>query len=122
MPYINPSTVLSPKNVVAEVEVIHDTKVGGWSVAKLLWKNKPALGIRWNGDDSQSIGNPQSRGNPTWFVVPEELAEVILSKAEELARSKQTHLEQGYRAMALDSQREADASEWIEGLGGETLG
>lgn len=122
MSYVNPNTVLSPKSDVARVVVVHDTKVGGWSVAKLLWKGRPALGIRWNGDTDQKIGNPQSRGNPTWFIMPDELADVVLTKAEELARGLQTQITEGYRAMAKDSQRDVEANEWIEGLTGETLG
>jgi len=36
--------------------------------------------MRWNGDnDENPIGNPQSRGLPTWFVVPKGYVETILS-------------------------------------------
>ena len=35
--------------------------------------------MRWNGDnDDNPIGNPQSRGLPTWFIVPDNYVEAIL--------------------------------------------
>jgi len=33
-----------------------------------------------NGKDGPGIGNPQSRGNATWFILPGQLKEVILSE------------------------------------------
>lgn len=49
------------------------------------WENTYKLGIRWNiaysewddyrkqnGQD-ECIGNPQSRGIPTWFVLPDDM-------------------------------------------------
>ncbi len=31
------------------------------------------LAIRWNGRADAEIGNPQSRGLATWFIVPRQL-------------------------------------------------
>lgn len=78
MNYVDPASVISPKNKVSNVEVIHDGGEGNWSVAKLKWEGKPDLGIRWNGHYDQPIGLPQSRGYPTWFIVPEELQKYVL--------------------------------------------
>jgi hypothetical protein len=43
--------------------------------------------LRWNGDSEDQrfpgIGNPQSRGVPTWFILPEEIAEVVISMLKE---------------------------------------
>ena len=51
----------------------------------IKWENTYKLGIRWNiaysewddyrkqnGQD-ECIGNPQSRGIPTWFVLPDDM-------------------------------------------------
>jgi len=34
--------------------------------------------MRWNGNKENPIGNPQSRGLPTWFIVPEQYWKQIL--------------------------------------------
>ena len=56
-----------------------------YSLAIIKWENTYKLGIRWNiaysewddyrkqnGQD-ECIGNPQSRGIPTWFVLPDDM-------------------------------------------------
>jgi hypothetical protein len=120
MSYIDPKTVLSPRGSVSNVEVVFNTGPVGnsWSVARLLWENEPAVGIRWNGEDGteRGVGTPQARGNPTWFIVPAELAKSVLSHAEELAQKTNQSLESAYRDMAADREREAEAQEWCEGL------
>jgi len=62
------------------LEVIYDGKEHGWSLARMNWEGEPIIGMRWNGGSESgipSIGNPQSRGKPTWFVLPEEVGELI---------------------------------------------
>ncbi|MGD0097696.1 MAG: hypothetical protein ABSB60_14480 [Terracidiphilus sp.] len=120
--YHDPKAVLSPKGRVKSVEVIFDKgpEDNSWSVARLNWDNNSAVvGIRWNGDKESTKGLPQARGNPTWFVVPDELKDAVLNAAQELSRSKQTDLVEGYRLMAADREREAEADEWTEGLIGD---
>jgi hypothetical protein len=120
MTYIDPKTVLSPKNSVSEVEIVFNTGPtrDSWSVAKLLWEGEPAVGIRWNGGEEEngSKGNPQSRGNPTWFIVPSELAGRVLEEAENLSKQTNQSLAAAYREMAKDEERESEAEEWCEGL------
>jgi hypothetical protein len=119
--YHDPKTVLSPKNKVSSVEVIFDTGPveSSWSVARLKWDGSAAIGIRWNGDSETRTGMPQSRGNPAWFVVPPELEDAVLRAAEQSKRNAQTSLAEGYRQMAADRTREAEAEEWVEGLVGD---
>lgn len=119
--YHDPSTVLSPKNKVKSVDVLYDAGPieGSWSVAQIIWDDKPAVGIRWNGDSNSQIGTPQSRGNPAWFVVPGELQDAVVRAARETAQSKHAEIEDGYRMMAADREREAEAEEWTEGLIGD---
>lgn len=84
MPYIDPLKVNSPKSRWGENHVVLiDTGSGGWSAAQGTWDDEPCLGLRWNGIVGEdSIGNPQSRGNPTWWIVPNELVDVILRQIE----------------------------------------
>jgi len=120
--YHDPKAVLSPKGRVKSVEVIFDAGPvdASWSVARLNWdNNSAAVGIRWNGDSTSTKGLPQARGNPTWFVVPDELKDAVLNAAQVLSRSKQTDLVEGYRLMAADREREAEADEWTEALIGD---
>jgi len=116
MAYIDPATVVSPRSMVQSVDVIYDTGPieNSWSVA--LLNGGGAVGVRWNGNDTSSLGNPQSRANPTWFVLPDELATVVRERAEELNSRREGGLLDGYRAMAQDRAREAEAQEWSEGL------
>lgn len=91
MPYIHPSLVISPKASISKdsVTVVYDggeVSPGdpwtGWSVAEMEWDGNPAVGMRWNGGGT-SIGNPQSRGVPTWFILPDPIAEVVLKAVRE---------------------------------------
>jgi len=84
MSYINPRQVVSPKKSVSNLIPVYDgglyengKEEKGWSVALMNWDQRPAVGIRWNGE-GDSPGNPQSRGLPTWFIMPDALAVPVL--------------------------------------------
>jgi hypothetical protein len=77
--------VNSPKASISNLLVLYDGGEynpsnpwwTGWSLAQFDWQGCPALGIRWNGSDltgDSHIGSPQSRGVPTWFVLPDAVA------------------------------------------------
>ena len=84
MSYIKPELAISPKSRLRKgsLVVIHD---GGqnkcdnknWSMAEMVWDGVVRIGLRWNGDDETPAGNPQSRGQATWFILPPEIAEVV---------------------------------------------
>ncbi len=92
MSYHKPEDVKSPQDMVSDVQVVYDGGEHNWSVAKLRWGGQKAVGIRWNGGPESEIpdrpatfpglGNPQSRGYPTWFIVPEELHDAVLAEAK----------------------------------------
>jgi hypothetical protein len=120
MAYVEPATVRAPRASIRSVEVLYNRGQGEWSVARVTWEDRERLGIRWNGgDDGRGIGNPQSRGNATWFILPDELQDVILSKVDDLAMSGPGGLIEGYTAMAKDTDREREALEWSERLIGD---
>jgi hypothetical protein len=82
--YIRPADVHAPKRHWSLVHVLFD---GGQdsprnpspsSLAIGRWYNRPVLAMRWNGNEDNPLGNPQSRGLPTWFVVPEQHWKQIL--------------------------------------------
>jgi len=82
--YIQPADVHAPKRHWSLIAVLFD---GGPSdpdnktpnsLAIGRWDNKPALAVRWNGNADNPLGNPQSRGLPTWFIVPEQHWKQIL--------------------------------------------
>jgi hypothetical protein len=88
MGYRRPETVVAPKTRWTLGEVLCNTGQGGWSAAEGSWDDNPALAMRWNGDDdSGSPGNPQSHGNPTWFIVPEELHDAVRDVARSLKQA-----------------------------------
>lgn len=86
----NPKDVVSPKTkLTGPIEVVAEHRkesefAGSYSVARFKWERVPSVGIRWDGDpeDEKDVGNPQSRGLPTWFVLPAELAAVIVEYLE----------------------------------------
>lgn len=89
MAYINPEDVVAPKSSWKLKKVIHNTKQGGWSAAEGSWDEREVLALRWNGSDSETgVGNPQSRGHATWFVVPDELESGLRKVIEQLADSQ----------------------------------
>ena len=121
MSYVKPETVDSPKGVVRVVEVLYDAGPDAdrsWSAADLTWRGNPALGIRWNGeaDEPRGVGSPQSRGHATWFIVPEDLEDAVREQVKKLRRKGHDRIAEGYRAMARERDREAEAEAWTEGL------
>lgn len=77
--YMDPKGVMTPKNMISgKIEVLVDKGEWDWSLCRLTWDGEPRLGIRWNGSfNDGNMGNPQSRGKPTWFILPDEVAAVI---------------------------------------------
>lgn len=83
--YHDPKTVKIPKDKVKSVEVIFDGGENpGYSVAIVDWEGTKGIGMRWNinnreWEDSEKqngnkicIGEPNSRGYATWFMLPKD--------------------------------------------------
>ena len=80
MSYTNPEDVIFPQGHLSSVDVIYDGGEGSYAVANIVWDGHETVGIRWNGGGDGPFpgeGNPQSRGYPTWFVLPDEIAEIV---------------------------------------------
>ena len=81
MSYIVAQDVDSPRGRWRLHLVLYDGGEGNWAAAEGQWENNgrwdAVLAIRWNGKDGDKLGNPQSRGRPTWFIVPKELEPAI---------------------------------------------
>lgn len=76
MNYVNPKMVVSPKNRISGLKILHDNGEDSWSLAEIIWDGEKCMGIRWNGsftDENHNIGTPQSRGLPMWFILPNEV-------------------------------------------------
>lgn len=76
--YVRPADVHAPKRYWSLVQVLFDGGEGDSSLAIGRWENNPVLAMRWNGTTESPLGNPQSRGLPTWFIVPEQHRKQIL--------------------------------------------
>ncbi|WP_296704416.1 hypothetical protein [Thiocapsa sp. UBA6158] len=85
---LDPREVISPRDRWVLLEVLYEGE--NFSMAIGRWKNpthwQPCLALRWNGKKGEK-GNPVSHGYPTWFNVPDELAEVLL-QTELVTREK----------------------------------
>lgn len=76
----------------SDLTVLYDD--GGYSVVSGIFEEedgtqKRALGMRWNGSESD-LGFPNQAGNPIWHVVPDFLACSILHTILEEAISDST--------------------------------
>ena len=78
MSYIKPRDVQSPKSHWHLFEVIIDKGPGEFAYALGTWDGERRIGFRWNGSEENPIGNPQSRGLPTWTMLDEELHPAIV--------------------------------------------
>ena len=120
MAYVEPATVWAPKASIRSVKVLYNAGQGHWAVARVVWEGTERIGIRWNGsDDGPGIGSPQSRGNATWFILPEDVESAVLDKVEELSHTGPGGLAEQYAEMSKDESREREAEEWSEGLIGD---
>lgn len=81
--YITPDKVTSPRQRWTLIRVLeygdkedsHGERVA-ISIGK--WDDEPVLGMRWNGWKDSPIGSPQSRGLPTWFIIPTRLQDAVI--------------------------------------------
>ena len=59
--------------------MLYDGGPNQFAVGFGRWDERDVVVTRWNGDDKDRvIGNPQSRGLATWFVLPGWLAVATL--------------------------------------------
>jgi hypothetical protein len=124
MAYVHPETVLSPRSKVGRIiEIIYDAGpvASSWAAAIIEFDGERRLALRWNGDDTSHKGNPQSRGQPTWFTVPEPVADSLEKLIREKFESSDGELAARYREMAADTDRESEAAQWSEGLLSDAL-
>jgi len=89
--YITPDKVISPRRNWRLIRVLedgaqYDSEKQHVAIAIGTWDNDPVLAMRWNGRKGHPIGNPQSRGLPTWFVIPKRLHTAVI---ETLSRDNQ---------------------------------
>lgn len=86
--YIQPNQVTSPRGSWSLISVLDPGAEGDCSLALGRWDNDPCLAIRWNGTEDRPIGTPQSRGIPTWFILPK--GKITQAVFETLPADKQT--------------------------------
>lgn len=80
MNYVKASKVKSPQKRWRLCRVIYDAGESGIAIAWGIWDGEHVLAIRWNGEnDYRPRGYPHTMGHPTWFILPNELNEIILS-------------------------------------------
>ena len=81
--YITPDKVVSPRQNWRLIRVLEtgaqkDSNGDRVAIAIGTWDDAMRLAMRWNGDDGWPIGNPQSRGLPTWFIIPGRLNDAVI--------------------------------------------
>jgi len=78
MKHIKPQDVVSPKANWRLIDVVLDRGEGDCAYALGMWDNRRCVGFRWNGTKDRPLGNPQSRGLPTWAILDRALHPSIL--------------------------------------------
>lgn len=79
MNYVPPEDVKSPKAWWYLFEVVLDRGEGNCAYALGEWDGHRRIGFRWNGDKKNKLGNPQSRGLPTWIILDEAIHEAVIA-------------------------------------------
>jgi hypothetical protein len=82
MSYISPKEVISPKVSWTLVDVVLDKGEGNCAYAIGMWEKERRIGFRWNGTKEAPIGNPQSRGLPTWTMLDRALHRAVLNQVK----------------------------------------
>jgi hypothetical protein len=77
--YVLPKDVVSPQRQWSLITVLDSGEEGDGALALGKWDGDPVLAMRWNGAEGSPIGNPQSRGLATWFIIPGKYSEAILA-------------------------------------------
>lgn len=88
----DPAKIFSPKDCISEVKVIFNgTHKDNYSLAIVKWKGINKIAIRWNinqrewnNQDKKNglvecIGEPNSRGYATWFMLPPPFLRSLIS-------------------------------------------
>jgi hypothetical protein len=90
MPFVPADQVLSPRDKVSNVRVIYSGDKNEPAIATLTYAGNEAVGIRWNGNDEESLGYPTSRHQPVWFVLPDKggLDKLVQWVGEELKANR----------------------------------
>jgi len=102
MSWVKPDKVVSPKNLWELTEVLYEGDKEETAVALGKWDGSSCLAMRWNGHGRKPMGNPTSRGQPTWFILPSDFEEVTLGVLREQRACSEEKL-----ARASEALREA---------------
>jgi hypothetical protein len=72
--------VTSPRGSWTLNCVIYDGGEGKIAIAYGAWDKEMVIAMRWNGknDLNKGLGNPQSSGHATWFILPREIGITIV--------------------------------------------
>jgi len=79
---MHPRDAKSPAWRIApgSIEIVHIN--ADWSLATMTYDGvEDSVGIRWNGDieNPTDLGYPNARSNGAWFILPDGIAEIVLS-------------------------------------------
>ncbi len=81
MSYLLPQNVTSPKDRWEYIGTIYDEGEHESSLVYGRWDGDLCIASRWNGsfnDPHRQKGNPISHFQPTWFILPEYMAQVVM--------------------------------------------
>ena len=75
---MRPQDVTSPRDHWTLADVLLEDGGEDDALAVGYWDGEPVLAMRHNNGLNNDIGSPQSRGLPTWFIVPHHYEDAIL--------------------------------------------
>ena len=89
-----PEKVTAPKQRWHLIKVLRQGTSEGpesYSIAVGRWDGNPCVAIRWNANEDRPVGNPHSRGLPTWFILPDRLHTEVLGTLPRSEREFAAH-------------------------------
>jgi hypothetical protein len=106
VPHIQPKDVVSPKASWRLIDVVLDRGEEDCAYAIGMWDDRRCVGFRWNGSDERPLGNPQSRGLPTWTVLDPALHPAVLRLVEQENPSK-AQIAQAFVGRPIEDEEDA---------------
>ena len=77
--YIQPEEITAPRQKWTLIKVLFKGAPEDYSIALGKWEGHPCLAMRWNAYKGRPVGHPHTRGLPTWFVIPKQIEDSIIS-------------------------------------------
>lgn len=108
--YILPQDIISPQDHWNMECIVYDGSQGNIAVAFGQWDGDNVIAMRWNGYSRahEELGNPQSSGHPTWFILPNDFGVAVIKELLMKVAAGNTSVRQDCMEQVIGWMREQD--------------